>query len=77
MILADVFYPGWKLTIDGQPAPIYRANRLMRGAAVQQGKHRLVYTYEPRSLQVGIAISLLGLLALVAFSAWSFRRATI
>ena len=24
VILADVYYPGWELTIDGKPAPIYR-----------------------------------------------------
>jgi Bacterial membrane protein YfhO len=74
VILGDVFYPGWNLTIDGQPAPIYRANRLMRGAAVKAGKHRLVYTYEPRSFQVGAAISLIGIVALVASTAWTFRR---
>jgi hypothetical protein len=74
VILAEVFYPGWKLTIDGQPAPIYRANRLMRAAAVKEGKHRLVYTYEPRSVQVGAAISLLGIVALLASTAWSLRR---
>ena len=34
VVLADIHYPGWKLTIDGQPAPIYKVNRLMRGAAV-------------------------------------------
>ena len=27
VILADTFYPGWRLTIDGRTAPIYRANR--------------------------------------------------
>jgi len=74
VILAEVFYPGWKLTIDGVPAPIYRANRLMRGAAVKQGKHRLVYTYEPRSLQVGLAISLIGLVSLVGSTVWTLRR---
>ena len=34
VILADVIYPGWQLTIDGKPAPIYRVNGLMRGALV-------------------------------------------
>jgi Bacterial membrane protein YfhO len=77
VILAEVFYPGWKLTIDGEPAPIYRANRLMRGAAVKAGKHRLVYTYEPNSFKVGAAISLLGLVGLVWSSAWTLRRRTI
>jgi hypothetical protein len=77
VILGDVFYPGWKLTIDGQPAPILRANRLMRAAAVREGSHRLVYTYEPRSFRVGGMITMGGLVVLVAFSAWSFRhRAT-
>ncbi|WP_435021624.1 hypothetical protein TA3x_002474 [Tundrisphaera sp. TA3] len=67
VILADIFYPGWKLTIDGQPAPILRANRIMRGAAVPSGRHRLVYTYEPGSFRVGCLISLGGLGFLVAY----------
>ena len=31
MILADVFYPGWKLQIDGAEAPVVQANGMMRG----------------------------------------------
>ena len=63
VILADVYYPGWTLTIDGRPAPILRANRLMRGAAVESGTHRLVYTYRPGSFRLGALISLGGLIA--------------
>ncbi|MFO0890061.1 MAG: hypothetical protein U0790_13090 [Isosphaeraceae bacterium] len=72
VILADVFYPGWTLTIDGQPAPIIRVNRLMRGAAVDPGKHHLVYTYEPHSFRVGgwISVAGLGLLALLSLGLW-------
>jgi hypothetical protein len=58
VVLADVFYPGWELTIDGTRAPIYRVNGLMRGAAVKQGHHRLVYTFAPRSFRIGLQISL-------------------
>jgi hypothetical protein len=65
VVLADVFYPGWKLTIDGKPAPIYRVNRVMRGAAVREGTHHLVYTYEPASFRIGCVISLGGLATLL------------
>ncbi len=67
VILADVYYPGWELTIDGKPAPIYVVNRLMRGAAVPAGTHRLVYSYTPRSFLVGRAGSILGLGVLALF----------
>jgi hypothetical protein len=71
VILADTYYPGWKLTIDGQPAPIYRTNRLMRGAAVKAGRHTLVYTYDPDSFRIGGALSVVGLLALTALVPWA------
>jgi hypothetical protein len=72
VVLADIYYPGWRLTIDGVAAPIYRANRMMRGAAVGAGPHHLVYTYQPGSVAGGAWISLaalniLGILA-VAFT---------
>ena len=65
VVLADVYYPGWELTIDGKPAPIYRVNHLMRGAAVATGSHRLVYTYAPKSFRVGRILSFLGLAVVV------------
>ncbi len=68
VVLSDIYYPGWTLTIDGVPAPVYRANRMMRGAAVKSGKHKLVYQYRPRSVQVGLIISALGLISLVSLA---------
>jgi hypothetical protein len=75
VILADIYYPGWKLTIDGQPAPILKANRAMRGAAVPQGSHRLVYTYEPRSFKVGAALTITSIIGLAGFLVWTYWRA--
>ncbi len=67
VILADVYYPGWTLTIDGRPSPILRANRLMRGAAVEAGVHRLVYTYSPLSFRLGGVLSLASIVLSVVF----------
>jgi hypothetical protein len=77
VILSDLHYPGWELTIDGQPAPIYRVNRLMRGAAVREGKHHLVYTYMPASFRIGRVVSILGLIGLILLARrWPVARAS-
>ncbi len=74
VVLADIYYPGWRLTINGKETPIYRANRMMRGATVKAGKSKLVYTYDPDSFRTGGKISLAALGALVllgvAFTRW-------
>jgi hypothetical protein len=68
VVLADVFYPGWELTIDDKVAPVYRVNGLMRGAAVIKGPHHLVYTYNPQSFRIGLFVSIGGLAAFLVLS---------
>ncbi len=70
VVLSDTFDDGWRLTIDGRPEPILRANLVMRAAAVPAGTHTIVYTYEPPSVRAGARISLAGLAALVGFIVW-------
>ncbi|MBV8229492.1 MAG: hypothetical protein JO329_05870, partial [Planctomycetaceae bacterium] len=48
--------------------------RMMRGAAVKSGRHRLVYTYEPRSFRLGGRISLAGLAIAILLGLWSPRH---
>jgi hypothetical protein len=76
VILSDVYYPGWELTIDDKPAPIYRANRLMRGAAVPAGTHRLVYSFRPLSFRLGLALSVVSILVSCGLGALLVRRGT-
>jgi uncharacterized membrane protein YfhO len=65
VILADAYYPGWRLTINGRPAPILRANQMMRGAAVSAGEHQLVYRYDPWSFRIGAGVSSVGVTVLL------------
>jgi hypothetical protein len=74
VVLADTFDAGWRLKIDGRPAPVLRANLLMRAAAVTAGAHRLVFTYEPTSVRAGALISLASLTALLGLRLWASLR---
>ena len=74
IVLADLFDPGWRLVLDGSPAPILRANLLMRAAAVTAGTHTLVYTYEPASIRLGAGGTAIGLIALIGLALWAHAR---
>lgn len=59
LVLNDVFYPGWKAFLDGKETAIVRANHLFRAVQVPEGQHTVQFRYEPLSLFVGLAVSLL------------------
>ena len=66
VILADIYYPGWELTVDGVPTPVERVNRAMRGAFVSAGTHKLTYVYRPISVKLGAVLSALGIVLSLA-----------
>ena len=65
LVLTDQFYPGWTATIDGQPAPIHRADYLFRGVLLPAGSHRVEFLYWPASFRIGATVSALALVAIV------------
>ena len=66
LVLSDPFYPGWQAELDGEPAPILRANYAFRAVRVPAGSHRLTMAFRPTSWTLGLLISGLTLVALVA-----------
>jgi hypothetical protein len=47
LVLADTWYPGWSVTIDGAPTELLRADVAFRGVDVPVGEHTVRFTYEP------------------------------
>jgi hypothetical protein len=66
LVLADLWYPGWKATVDGQPRPILRADGWLRAVALSPGSHRVEFSYSPVSFYAGSVISGAALIAIAA-----------
>ena len=68
VIFSEIYYPGWKSTIDGQEVAHGRANYILRAMNVPAGQHVVEFRFDPTSLHVteNIAFVALGLLALLA-----------
>jgi hypothetical protein len=58
LVLLDQDYPGWKVTVDANPAHGARAFGLYRAVPVESGRHTVSWTYRPLSFALGLALAL-------------------
>ncbi len=73
LMLSEIYYPAWKAYIDSQPAQLMVADYILRAIPVPAGKHEVVLRYESTTLRVGMLISLVFCVAVVAAGAISAR----
>lgn len=74
LVLSDAYYPGWRATIDGQPAIIERANYAFRAVYVPAGQHTVEFVFEPLIWKIGLGVSGLTLLILLGWAGWGFLK---
>jgi hypothetical protein len=72
LVLSEMHYPGWRATLNGQPAEIYRVNGGLRGIVVPRGESSITLEYAPFSVYAGGAITLLTFLGVL--SGWVLSR---
>jgi len=67
LLLADTYYPGWTVTVDGRRAALYRANISERGVPIPAGAHSVAFHYDPPGVAAGAVISVAAILLLIAW----------
>ena len=70
LVLSEVWYPGWRATINGAPAPVLRANYTLRALPVPAGDIEVRLWYAPESWRRGLALFGVGILLLAGLFLW-------
>ena len=65
VVFSEIYYPGWTATIDGQPAELGRVNYILRALNVKPGKHDVVLTFKPRSVNTTETIAYVSYVILI------------
>ncbi len=65
VVFAEIYYPGWTATIDGQPAELGRVNYILRALNVKAGKHTVVLDFHPTSISTTETIAYIAIVILI------------
>lgn len=66
VFLADANYPGWQAKVDGVRARVWTAQILGKAVHVPAGTHWVSIKFRSRSFEIGLAVSLLTLIGMIA-----------
>jgi hypothetical protein len=66
VVVNEIMFPGWHVSVDGDDAVPLRANYLLRAVWVEAGPHLITWRFDPAHSRVLIAGYVLALLAMLA-----------
>ena len=72
LILTDLYYPGWKVYVDGQPAEVELIDGMYRGVKFPAGKHEVIWAYQSGWFLIGAIISCMALLIVLIVAHFRF-----
>jgi len=74
VVFSEIYYPGWTATVDGQEQELGRVDYVLRALRVQPGRHEVVLSFFPKSIDRTETIAYIGyaaLLIIIVLLVWS------
>jgi len=56
LVLSEVAYPGWKVTVDGQTQELLVYQDVLRAVELSEGEHSVEFVFQPLGLRLGFAV---------------------
>ena len=80
VVFSEIYYPGWTATVDGEEQELGRVNYVLRALQVKPGRHEVVLSFFPKSIDrtetiafIAYAILLLAL-AMLLYAEYRKRK---
>ena len=65
VVFSEIYYPGWKATVDGQSVELGRVNYILRAVNVKPDKHIVVLDFHPTSISTTETIAYISIVILL------------
>ena len=75
LVMSDVFYPGWRASVNGLGAEIVRTDHALQGLLLPPGANTVRVEFRPPSVYVGALVSGAAAVALAVLAVGARRRA--
>ena len=77
VVFSEIYAKGWHAYVDGKQVDVLQTNHALRGVPVEAGTHKIELRYEPRSLQIGLWITVItafGMLGMIGIAVVTWMR---
>ena len=75
LVLSEVYYPGWRATVDGASVELLRADYVFRAVPLPPGEHVVRMEFTPWTWRVGLAVSIVTWVGLAVWAV-AMRRSS-
>lgn len=65
LVIANTWYPGWEVSVDGQKAKLLKANLAFQAVEFPEGDVTITFEYTPTGLTLGVFLSMVSLFAAI------------